>query len=72
MAYHLWDQETANLVGTYPTQEAALRAVAEIARIHGAASDEARFLGLSKGLQAMAGGEELLRLAREPRADRAA
>jgi hypothetical protein len=35
MTFQLWEAESANLVGSYPTQEAALTIVREAVRSHG-------------------------------------
>ena len=35
MLYQLWDTETANMVGAFPTEYAALRAVHDAATSHG-------------------------------------
>ncbi len=64
MTYYLWNQDTANLVGSYPTLSAALSDVATTARQYGRTSREVLSLGLTKGTtQAMAAGLELLDLA---------
>ena len=46
MDYELWDPETGNRVGSYRSERAALRGVAETARLYGADSREALSLGL--------------------------
>jgi hypothetical protein len=35
MTFQLWEAESANLVGSYPTQEAALAIVRDAVRTHG-------------------------------------
>ncbi len=46
MWYELWDGETGNRVGTYPTEEAALQAVAEDIVRYGRESEAILTLGL--------------------------
>ncbi|GEM_PF-3449738 len=46
MWYELWDAETGNRVGAYPTEEAALRAVAEDVVRYGRESEAMLALGL--------------------------
>lgn len=40
MHYELWDHESGNLLGTYPTEAAALQVVAETVLEHGRESIE--------------------------------
>lgn len=44
--YELWDGETGNRVGVYPTEEAALRALAEDVARYGRESEEITALAL--------------------------
>jgi hypothetical protein len=46
MWYELWDRETGNRVGKYPTEEAALRAVLEDIGRYGRSAGEIVSLGL--------------------------
>jgi len=46
MWYELWDGETGNRVGKYPTEEAALRAIIEDVGLYGADSEAIVSLGL--------------------------
>ncbi len=46
MWYELWDGETRNCIGTYPTEIAALEAVYEDVCLYGADSDALLSLGL--------------------------
>jgi hypothetical protein len=46
MWYELWDSETGNRVGKYPTEDAALHAVLEDIRVHGRDSEVVLTLGL--------------------------
>lgn len=46
MWYELWDGETGNRVGTYPTEEAALQAIAEDIARYGRESEAILTLGL--------------------------
>ena len=46
MGYELWDPETGNRIGTYRSERAALRDVADTVRRYGAHSTEALSLGL--------------------------
>ena len=46
MWFELWDSETGNRVGRYPTEEAALDAVREDAERYGRTSEAVTTLGL--------------------------
>ncbi len=46
MWYELWDSETGNRIGTYPTETEALEAVYEDVCVYGADSDAILSLGL--------------------------
>ena len=43
--YELWDGETRNLLGTYPSEEAALAVVRNTVRKHGPGAVASLFLG---------------------------
>jgi hypothetical protein len=62
--YDLWDQDTANLVGSYGGKRAALCDVADAVHRYGRSSPEAQSLALTiRGVGAVAAGEELIELA---------
>jgi len=46
MWYELWDSDTGNRVGKYPTEEAALRALIEDIRLYGREAQVIVSLGL--------------------------
>jgi hypothetical protein len=46
MWYDLWDSETGNRVGAYPTEEDALRSVLEDIKVYGPDAEEIVTLGL--------------------------
>jgi hypothetical protein len=64
VAYDLWDQETANLCGSYRSLDAALKAVADTVSRYGRASAEVKSLALTRGrFGAVAAGDALAALA---------
>jgi hypothetical protein len=68
MSYELWDPETGNRVGTYRSERAALRGVADTARLYGADSREALSLGLIGPRGVIAEGRALVERALEAEA----
>jgi hypothetical protein len=66
MSYELWDTETANLLGTYPSKEAALRDVSRSLRARGRAAIAPLALAFEDatgGTHPIAAGAELIELA---------
>lgn len=68
MAYGLWDKESFNSLGSFPTEEAALVCVLEIVDEHGPDSEEALTLWLRRTHGGprrghVADGDELVRRA---------
>jgi len=64
--YELWDTETSNLVGTYPTERAALAIVRSAVRAHGPDAFATIALGREDergNMIPVATGAELVRLA---------
>jgi hypothetical protein len=69
MVYELWDAESANLIGTYPTEEAALAIVRYSVATYGVESIRYVGLGLVDELgyaTRIAYGDELIELAERP------
>ena len=56
MWYELWDFETGNRIGRYPTEEAALDDVRHDIKLHGRDSDVVTTLGLFQHDPLMIGG----------------
>jgi hypothetical protein len=71
-AFELWDTETSNLVGLYPSQDAALAVVRHAVREYG--TDAIRSIALGREdedgeLVPIAHGDDLIRLAQRPAMD---
>jgi hypothetical protein len=68
--YELWDVQTANRIGAYRSERAALRDVADTVRRYGLHSAEALNLGLLGPGGLVASGAELVRRAQDQRSRR--
>jgi hypothetical protein len=65
MTFEIWDRQSGNLVGEYPTPEEALELVREIAQDDGPAVAQALTFGVADGRQRyrLAVGADLIQLA---------
>jgi hypothetical protein len=71
--FEIWDTETANLIGTYATEQAALEVVREAIATWGRLRAEALALGVTNGdgnLRGIASGAELIARATMAMSDR--
>ena len=66
LTYDLWDSESGNIIGTFPTREEALSVVREALSRHGVQYAESLLFGQEDShgqTKAIAQGEELIDLA---------